>query len=196
MKKFIIMLFVAAIFFQTNVPATNVRFTHHKIDELVNNKWFQNNVRECIKIADKYNYLDYIIPVFKKHGLPYDLVYLPVIESCFNPQAKSGKGAVGMWQINDITARHVGLRKGFLTDERFNWQKSTVAAAKYLVFLRERFDSWVLVLASYNVGPTYLKEQIKKQKTTDINLLKLPRETREYIYKFIAMIQILKKERV
>ena len=94
-----------------------------------------------------------------------------------------------MWQINGITAKQVRLREGLFLDERLNWQKSTKAAAEYLIFLKERFPNWTLVLAAYNVGPTYVRSHMRKRNTTDIEKLGLPRETRDYVYKFAAMIR-------
>ena len=159
------------------------------------NSRFERSVKYCILKANKKQYFDFIKSIFLKYNLPNKLIFIPVIESCCNPYAKSSQGALGMWQINDITARHIGLREGFFTDERYNWKKSTVAAAKYLLFLKERFDSWELVLAAYNVGPTFLKSQIVKHKTSNIEKLKLPKETKDYVYKFRALFKYLKLSR-
>tara|TARA_B100001093_G_scaffold117544_1_gene109875 strand:+ start:33293 stop:33889 length:597 start_codon:yes stop_codon:yes gene_type:complete len=186
MKK-IIMCFLALMLSYTNISASD-----KKINVFYNDLRFERSIKYCISRANKKQYLEFIEPVFSKYKLPNMLTFIPVIESCFNPYAKSSQGALGMWQINDITARHVGLKEGFITDERYNWKKSTVAAAKYLLFLRERFDNWELVLAAYNVGPTFLRGQISKYKTSNIERLKLPKETRDYVHKFRALFEYLK----
>jgi membrane-bound lytic murein transglycosylase D len=192
MKK-IIMSFATLILLSTNVGAAKI--SEQKVNVFYKNNRFKNSIAYCISRAEKKQYFNFIKSTFKRHRLPYELIYLPVIESCFNPYAESPKGALGMWQINDITAKHVGLKEGFFTDERYNWKKSTVAAAKYLLFLRERFDNWELTIAAYNVGPTFLRNQIQKYNTNDIEKLRLPRETRDYVYKFKALIKYTKKSR-
>ena len=187
------MCLIVLVFVSNNTSAIEV--SDKKVNVFYNDLRFERSIKFCILKANKKNYFEFIEPVFSKYKLPNMLIFIPVIESCFNPYAKSSQGALGMWQINDITARHVGLKEGFFTDERYNWKKSTVAAAKYLLFLKKRFDSWELVLAAYNVGPTYLREQISKYKTSNIERLKLPKETRNYVYKFRALFEYLKLSR-
>lgn len=160
-----------------------------KVDRWYSSQGFINHVEQCLSFAERKFYIEYISKVFKRYRIPRDLIYLPIIESCYNPFAVSSAGAIGMWQINGITAKQVELREGIFLDERLNWQKSTVAAAEYLLFLRERFPNWTLVLAAYNVGPGYVRSHMRRHKTTDIEKLGLPRETRDYVYKFAAMIK-------
>jgi len=160
-----------------------------KVDRWYQSEGFIRHVERCLKTGKTRFYIEHIENVFRQYGLPKDLIYLPIIESCYDPFAVSSAGAVGMWQINDITAEHVELREGFFLDERYNWKKSTVKAAEYLLFLKERFPNWTLALAAYNVGPGYVRSQMKRRKTTDVEKLRLPRETRDYVYKFAAMIR-------
>ena len=174
------------IFTQTSFATVLER---EKVDRWYNSQGFIRHVERCLSFAERKFYIEHILKVFKRHSIPKDLIYLPIIESCYNPFAISRAGAIGMWQINDITARHLKLRKGLFLDDRLNWQKSTKAAAKYLLFLKKRFPNWTLVLAAYNVGPSYVRSHMRKRKTTDIEKLKLPKETRDYVYKFAAMIR-------
>ena len=160
-----------------------------KVDRWYRSQGFINHVDQCLSFAKRKFYIEYISKVFKRYRIPKDLIYLPIIESCYNPFAVSSAGAIGMWQINDITAKQVQLREGIFLDERLNWQKSTVAAAEYLIFLKKRFPNWTLVLAAYNVGPGYVRSHMRKRNTTDIEKLGLPRETRDYVYKFAAMMK-------
>lgn len=163
-------------------------------NSFIKNRIFKHNVLKCLNEVKQHDYLNYIIPIFNQKKIPYEFVYLPVIESCFDPAAVSNKGAIGMWQINDITAKHLNLDTGIVIDDRYNWKKSTHAAAEYLLFLKERFDTWTHVLAAYNVGPTYLRDQIEKHNTTQLNKLQLPKETVDYVHKFVAMIYILRND--
>ena len=146
-----------------------------KVDRWYNSQGFIRHVERCLSFAERKFYIEHISKVFKRHSIPKDLIYLPIIESCYNPFAISRAGAIGMWQINSITAKQVHLREGLFLDERMNWQKSTEAAADYLLFLKKRFPNWTLVLAAYNVGPGYVRSHMKKRKTTDIEKLGLPK---------------------
>ena len=85
----------------------------------------------------KENFILNIFQKFSKSIKCKDLIYFLIIESCYNPPFHFSR-AIGMWQINSITARQVQLKEGIFLDERLNWQKSTIAAAEYLVFLKEK----------------------------------------------------------
>ncbi len=152
-----------------------------------------SHVRVCLERANDNDYLPYIHRVFFKYRLPPDLALLPILESCFDTKADSGR-ARGMWQFTKATAQDYGLRVGWLSDDRLNWRKSTHSAAKYLSVLGKRFNyNWELALAGYNGGPNYLDKQMKKQRTWNFWELDLREETAEYVPKFIAMLQVARK---
>ena len=110
-------------------------------------------------------YLPAIRRVFRSQGLPEELAYLPMLESLYDVNANSGS-AVGMWQFTRQTAKHVGLRVGGGIDERRDWRKATLAAARYLNELGGRFQyDWGLALAAYNCGPGCIDNAIKRQGT-------------------------------
>jgi len=132
--------------------------------------------------------------IFKRYNLPQDLVYLSLIESGCNPKARSRAGAVGIWQFIRSTARKYGLKINYWYDERRDPEKSTIAAAKYLKDLYKIFNSWELAIAAYNVGEKRILRAIRKQKTKDFWKLKLPRETRNYLPAFMAIVVISKKK--
>ncbi len=185
--KFLFLVITLVVTFSQVSFATVLK--REKVDRWYESKGFIRHVEKCLSFAERKFYIEHIQNVFKQYQIPKDLIYLPVIESCYNPFAISRAGAIGMWQINDITARHLKLRQGLFLDDRLNWQKSTEAAAKYLLFLKERFPNWTLVLAAYNVGPGYVRSQMKRRKTIDVEKLRLPRETKDYVYKFAAMMR-------
>ena len=93
-----------------------------------------------------------------------------------------------MWQFMPSTARNFGLRVKGKTDERTYAYKSTVAAAKYLSYLHELFDDWLLTIAAYNSGPGYVYNAIKKSGSRNFWVLQrfLPLETRNHVKKFIS----------
>jgi membrane-bound lytic murein transglycosylase D len=130
--------------------------------------------------------------------MPRELIYLALIESNFNPNAKSKVGAVGMWQFMSATARQLGLTVKGKTDERKNPAEATDAALTYLSSLHDRFGSWYLAAAAYNSGAGTVSKALKKVtgKTTGTDedffriLSSLPRETQDYVPKLIASARV------
>lgn len=135
-------------------------------------------------------YFPLIEEELKKRNLPNDLKYLTIIESGLKPHATSRVGAAGLWQFMRRTARGQGLKVTSTIDERRDVHKSTSAALDYLEELHGRFGDWTLALAAYNCGPGNVRKAIRRSggKTDFWDILPyLPKETRNYIPKFIAM---------
>lgn len=130
--------------------------------------------------------------VLKKNNLPNQLKYLAVIESALNPTATSPVGAVGPWQFMESTARLMGLTVNGKRDDRTDWYKSTTAAAKYLNYLYEEMNDWLLVIAAYNSGPTPVQRAIELTGSRNFWDIKkyLPRETQGHVLAFIATASI------
>ncbi len=130
--------------------------------------------------------------VLKKNNLPHQLKYLAVIESALNNKAVSPVGAVGPWQFMSETARLMGLTVNGKRDDRTDWYKSTLGAAKYLNYLYAELQDWLLVVASYNCGPTPVKRAIEKTGSRNFWDIKqyLPRETQGHVLAFIATASI------
>jgi membrane-bound lytic murein transglycosylase D len=131
--------------------------------------------------------------IFREHGIPEEMKYLAVIESSFNTNARSRVGAVGAWQFMSGTARIFGLSVGKKVDERKDFYKSTVAAAKFLNELYNQFGDWLLVVAAYNCGPGGVQRAMNASGRTDFWGMQyfLPAESRNHVYKFIATGYIL-----
>jgi membrane-bound lytic murein transglycosylase D len=126
---------------------------------------------------------------FDAYGVPQELMWLGLVESGYNPVARSPKSAVGVWQFLPDTARRFGLRVG-REDERTDTMKATVAAARYLRFLYDTFGDWKLVLAAYNAGEARVQSAIERSGSRDFWTLAdagyLPRETRAYVPAVLA----------
>ncbi len=146
-------------------------------------------------------YLSRYEPLIKKilqdNGLPEDLMYLALIESGFNLKARSPANARGPWQFIAGTGRHYGLKINRWIDERLDPIKSTQAACRYLKDLYHIMGgSWMLTKAGYNAGERRILNAIKKTSNTDFWYLArngyLPRETRNYVPKFMAAAIIAK----
>jgi membrane-bound lytic murein transglycosylase D len=128
----------------------------------------------------------------RANHLPEDLIWVSLAESGFNPLAYSGAGAAGLWQFMPGTARLYGLVVDRWIDERLDPERSTDAAAKFLADLFQRFGSWELALASYNMGFGGLLTAVRKYNTNDFWELSrfesgLPWETTLYVPKITAL---------
>ncbi len=135
--------------------------------------------------------------VLRDNKLPEDLFYIALIESGFSSQAFSHASAVGYWQFIRPTGKRYKLKINQLLDERRDPEKSTQAAAEYFKDLYQRFNSWYLAMAAYNVGEGRIDRVIKKYKTKDFWALSkikraLPAETDNYVPKYIAAKLIAK----
>jgi len=131
-------------------------------------------------------------------GMPHDLIYLAMIESRFEPTARSHASAVGLWQFMATTARRFGLQVGRGVDQRKSPAASTDAALSYLAALHRRFGSWYLAAAAYNSGEGTVQRALKRvtgrTTGTDADFFRilpaLPKETRDYVPKLIATATI------
>ena len=199
----LISLFIAGCSVKSSVKIDKRQYKNQTVWEQSNpriNKFVQvysrnTHVKTCLNRASSKRYLNYIHRVFYNYKLPPELVYLPILESCFDTKAKSVTGARGMWQFTRSTGEEYGLSAGFLSDERLNWKKATHSAARYLKKLGDMFNSnWELALAGYNGGPNYMKRQMKSQGTRNFWKLKLRKETYEYVPKFLAMLKVARNK--
>ena len=143
-------------------------------------------------------YDDMILAKLDERKMPRELIYLAMIESNFNPTAKSRVKAVGMWQFMSATARQYGLTVGRRVDERKDPAKATDAALTYLDHLHDRFGSWYLAAAAYNSGAGTVSKAMRKvlgrTTGTDEDFFRiasvLPKETRDYVPKLIASAKV------
>jgi membrane-bound lytic murein transglycosylase D len=137
---------------------------------------------------NKSNYLKTIDKVFTQYNVPVELKYMAIVESKLKTNARSGVGAVGVWQFMPATAKRFGLKITSAYDERQHLWKSSAAAAKYLNELYDIFQDWLLVVASYNSGPAPVLNAIKKSGSRNFWKLQyfLPKETRLHVKRFIA----------
>jgi membrane-bound lytic murein transglycosylase D len=124
------------------------------------------------------------------------LAFIPLVESAFRTNALSRAKAKGFWQFIASTGREHGLKTDWYVDERSDPEKATAAAAKYLEELRDAFGGdWHLAMASYNSGPGYVLQAIKRKGQADFWALAekgryLPRETKEYVPMILAAIVV------
>lgn len=132
-----------------------------------------------------------IEPILKQYGVPDDFKYLAVIESALI-NAVSPSGAKGVWQFMPETAKEKGMEVNEGVDERYHLIKSTEAACKYLLAAKQKFGNWTLAAASYNGGMTGVNNKIAEQKVTDYYDLLLTDETSRYVFRILALKEIMK----
>ena len=136
-----------------------------------------------------------IEPILQKYGVPDDFKYLAVIESGL-VNATSPSGAKGVWQFMPDTAKEKGMEVNELVDERYHLEKSTEAACKYLLTAKQKFGSWTLAAASYNGGMTGVGKKIDEQKVSNYYDLGLTEETSRYVFRILALKEIMKNPAV
>ncbi|MDQ6755530.1 MAG: lytic transglycosylase domain-containing protein [Bacteroidota bacterium] len=138
-------------------------------------------------------YFNFIDNIFTQYGLPKELKYLAVIESDLKANATSWVGAKGPWQFMGYTAKDYGLQVNSFIDERTDYNKSTNAAAKYLLSLYKDLRDWLLVIAAYNGGPARVYSAIRQSGSRNFWALQyyLPAESRNHVKKFIATHYIM-----
>lgn len=141
-------------------------------------------------------YRPMIVEVLRDAGVPEQLSWLPMVESWYKVRALSSARALGMWQFISSTGYRFGLQRSDWFDERMDPEKSTRGAVAYLVELHEMFGDWLTALASYNCGEARVMRTINNQRIPyfdqfwDLYEL-LPRETRRYVPRFLAVLEIL-----
>ena len=145
------------------------------------------------QVARMMRMSEYYFPIFEealgRYNLPYELKYLPIIESALNPIARSHVGAAGLWQFMPGTGKLFGLEVNSLVDERMDPVKSTDAACRFLTSMYNIYFDWNLVIAAYNCGSGNVNKAIRRAggKRDFWSIYPyLPKETRNYVPIFIA----------
>lgn len=137
-----------------------------------------------IKRANKY--FPIIAPILKKNGVPLDLLYLACVESTLDMLAYSPAKAAGFWQFIPAAAKDYGLEITDDVDERYNIEKATNAACRYLKKAYSKYGNWESVASSYNAGLTRINRELSSQSQTSSFDLYLNRETSRYMFRIIA----------
>jgi membrane-bound lytic murein transglycosylase D len=146
-------------------------------------------------------FLHYIVEATERRGFPMEVALVPMVESGFRPTAVSPRNAVGLWQIMPGTARHLGLARDSWYDGRRDVKASTEAALDYLEYLYDYFaGDWLLALAAYNAGEGTVGRAIaaneRAGRPTDYWNLNLPRETKLYVPRILALGRLIAEPQV
>jgi membrane-bound lytic murein transglycosylase D len=176
--------------FKLAIP--NNKLTNHYIGLLNQNQSYLDRIQRNAR-----PYIYFILSEAEKRGLPTELALLPAVESSYRPFAYSSGRAAGLWQFVPATGRHFKLEQNWWYDGRRDIVSSTHAAFDYLESQYKRFNgNWELALAAYNCGAGCVRKAIRKNKSegkpTDYWSLPLPKETRAYVPKLLAISAIVK----
>ncbi|WP_148862671.1 lytic transglycosylase [Marinobacter fonticola] len=173
----------------------DLTLSNERIEQQLN--WYASHPRYIDRVAKRARrYLYYIVTEVEERDLPGEFALLPVVESAFDPFAYSHGRAAGLWQFIPSTGRVYDLNQSWWHDQRRDVMSATDGALAYLDALSSRFDgNYLLGLASYNSGAGTVGRAIRRNEArslpTDYWSLDLPRETREYVPKLIAIAKII-----
>lgn len=176
-----------------NIPQQQARLEAQK-------SWYLRHPAYMQRVAKRARpFLYYIVERLEQENMPVELALLPIVESAFDPFAYSHGRASGMWQFIPGTGTRFGMKQTWWYDGRRDVIASTDGAIAYLKYLNKMFDGdWLHALAAYNSGEGRVMRAIKKNKKlgkpTDFWSLSLPKETRAYVPKLLALADILKNQ--
>ncbi|MDB4047772.1 lytic transglycosylase domain-containing protein [uncultured Polaribacter sp.] len=156
--------------------------------ELLVNTYWQSNGILLLKRANRY--FSILEPLLAMHNLPDDFKFLALAESGFTDETSS-EGAAGIWHFMRTTGKEYGLEINKNVDERYNIEKSTKVAAEYLIKAKEKLGSWTLAAASYNAGNQGVFRRLEAQEVSTYYDVKLPDETERYIFRILALKEII-----
>ena len=183
-------------------PRIQSQFTFDIPEEkrlIAQRNWYAKHPSYLKRVAKRAEpFLYYIVEELEKNDMPIELALLPVVESAFDPFAYSHGRASGMWQFVPATGERFGMKQNWWYDGRRDIVASTEGAIKYLKYLNKFFDGdWMLALAAYNSGEGRVRNAVRKNKRlgkpTDFWSLDLPKETRAYVPKLLALADIIKR---
>jgi len=192
-----------AVFAEVASPRvpSSVRFAGQKIDldridmyerldrELTAMTYTHGNTLLTIKRANRY--FPIMAPILAKAGVPADMLYLAAIESNLDIRAYSPAKAAGIWQFIPSTAKQYGLEVNDEVDERYNIEKETEAACRYLKNAYQKYGNWETVAASYNAGTARISSELESQMADTAFDLFLVKETTRYPFRIIAAKMIM-----
>jgi len=166
---------------------------------LIQRNWYANHQSYLDRVTKRSEpFLYYIVEELEKNNMPLEMTLLPIVESAFDPFAYSHGRASGMWQFVPGTGKRFGMKQNWWYDGRRDVIASTQGAIHYLKYLHKFFNNdWLLALAAYNSGEGRVQRAVRKNKKAHLPIdfwsLNLPKETRAYVPKLLALADIIKR---
>jgi membrane-bound lytic murein transglycosylase D len=148
------------------------------------NDWTPSHIERVLEKAAEGGKLSYVLSAAKRYGLPASVALIPVVESRYQSDAVSNKGAVGLWQLS----RAVASDFDFPADARMDWRASTEVALQHISRLQNHYGRWDLTWAAYNAGQGRIDSALKKNPHANSALeLNLPEETTNYVQSLLSL---------
>ena len=160
-------------------------------------RWFASHpayLDRTFKRGERYLY--HIVNEIEARNMPLELALLPVVESAFNPVAYSRARASGLWQFIPGTGRRYGLKQNWYYDGRRDVDRVDERRARLSAVPRRRVRRRLAagrrrLQLRRSERRARSRAQSRAGKPTDFFSLKLPRETRAYVPKLLAMRRIV-----
>ncbi len=187
-------ILVDGLHYDFPMPWGNTEFERIRASFLTSGgkKWLEAVMKRSVP------YLAYVERKVEELGLPWELVFLPVIESEYSPYAVSRSGATGIWQFMRNSISGYGISISDWKDERKDFMKSTDAALAKLKDNYKALGDWPLAIVAYNAGLGAVSRAVKSSSGDAIDFWtlydskKLSREPLSYVPKFLAVSSILR----
>ncbi len=145
--------------------------------------------RSCLAQANQH--FPQVTSILSQEGVPQELAYIALIESGYQPSARSSSGAAGLWQLSKSVARAYGLNTSSSSDERLSVTASTRAFARYIKDLQRRFGNWELAILGYHLGDNALRGAVNYVGSSDPQrIVAYSSSARAYLSKFAASMMI------
>lgn len=166
-------------------------YEQSRVDAELN--WYARNQTYLDRVTQRATpFMYFILQQLRLRKMPTEIALLPIVESAFQAFAYSPSSASGLWQFIPTTGKHYGLKQNWWYDGRRDIHAATIAALDFLNDLHKRFSGdWLLALAAYNSGQGTVNRAIRKNrknnKPTDFWALNLPKETRDYVPRLLAI---------
>ncbi len=170
------------------IPIDNFDVKERLDRELLVNSYYHSATIQNIKLANRY--FPVIEKILKKYNIPDDFKYLAIAESGLR-NVVSKAGATGYWQLMKSVGKEQNLEIYEEVDERYDIEKSTIAACKYLLKLKKIFGTWINTAAAYNLGMTKFSQALNREKEREFFNLNLNEETMRYIFRITAIKEII-----
>ena len=156
--------------------------------------WFKRNPQYLHRLQPRLQtFLPYLYQQVQLRDFPAELALLPIVESALDLYAFSHGGAAGPWQFVRGTAKQYGLTIDEWFDGRRDIIGSTSAALAFLGDLHRQNDDWYIALAGYNAGQGNVNRAKRKNPDGNFFQLQLPRETKAYVPRLLALAAIIKE---
>lgn len=164
---------------------------------------FLNIPKKIEKVIYKKQYSEYVQKYSKEYNIDENLIYAVIkAESNFNENARSEKGAIGLMQIMESTAKDIfknmdlKIKSDELADKLSEPETNINVGTKYLSILLQKYKNIEVAITAYNAGigtvDTWIEKGIINQDGSNIE--KIPyKETNNYVRKILRDYKIYSK---